>query len=140
MIGNSTKREKADKRLQPRIERVPDGPPIDFSNKNIENMEDLEKLKVKAFEANLTKIGKGGPEGLAGHRGAQDMKEGLIQGDGLKKGDRKDEGDGHKHEKSPDHIRHYHGAGKDNVSLVPKNHLEQIITNNDIALTNTNVK
>lgn len=47
--------------------QVLDGPPIDFSNKNLKSVEEISQLKVKAFEAALTKSDKtmAGPKGTS---------------------------------------------------------------------------
>ena len=140
MISSSqARKDKAEKLRQPRIERVPDGPPVDFSNKSLECMEDLEKLKVKAFEANIPKANKTHSDGPNIIRGTLDPKEAQANAEALKKGDRKDEHEANKHEKAHDHGKHGYGQPKENVSLVPKNHLDNIISNNDIALTNVAV-
>lgn len=58
---------------------VPDGPPIDFSNKNLKGVEEIGLLKVKAFETAVVKADKGASGGLGGFRGSVDDREGTYQ-------------------------------------------------------------
>lgn len=119
---------------------------MDFSNKKIKAIEELAEMKVKGLEqgrstgsqANKGNFGeKYGGYGAGGALEGSDRGAERGEGDGWEhrgaEGEDSKDGHGERDERERDgkgHLQH------ENVSLVPKNNIESVITSNDAVLGN----